>query len=287
MALTTGILFGFVAMVGFALQDVVLKKCMASTSPYTIAFYRGIVISLLLVVYAGLMNSLVLPALDILALLFLIGVVGAVAYLSYLTGVWKGLVSIVNPISRASVILTIALSMIFFKESLTVLSSLGIALIVGGAMATSISWEGGKEKLKRHHLVRGAKYALLASVGWGVIFFLMKIPITVSGAVTAAVYFELLSFVFIALIVAPMGAVVKLDKGALKMIIVLGGLGAVATLSMTTALTSENVSIIIPIINSSTLLLVILSRVFLKEMLNRFQMLGVVAIAAGLLLIVG
>lgn len=287
MALTTGILFGFVALFSFAIQDILLKKLMSKVNPCTLIFYRGISITIILVIYALFTGNLALPVFDSLVVLLLIGIIGAVSYIFYLKGVEKGLVSIVNPIAKSSVILTVILSIIFFNERLTGLNVFGIGLIIIGTIATSVELEVTKGGRRKEHLVRGAKYALLASAGWGVLFFLYKIPVVISGPIVTSVYFEMFAFIFASMIIVPMRAVKSIGRDVLPSIIIIAMVGAVGTLSISTALTTENVSIMIPITNATPLLLVILGWMLLRERPGKPQILGILLISVGLLFVVG
>lgn len=74
------------------------------------------------------------------ALLFIIlsGVAGALSWLFYFMAIKYGNVSQVAPIDKLSVVFAVILAVILFGEKISLLASLGVALITAGALLVAL-----------------------------------------------------------------------------------------------------------------------------------------------------
>ena len=74
------------------------------------------------------------------ALLFIIlsGVAGALSWLFYFMAIKHGNVSQVAPIDKLSVVFAVILAVILFGEKISLLASLGVALITAGALLVAL-----------------------------------------------------------------------------------------------------------------------------------------------------
>ena len=74
------------------------------------------------------------------ALLFIIlsGVAGALSWLFYFIAIKHGNVSQVAPIDKLSVVFAVILAVILFGEKISLLASLGVALITAGALLVAL-----------------------------------------------------------------------------------------------------------------------------------------------------
>ena len=74
------------------------------------------------------------------ALLFIIlsGVAGALSWLFYFMAIKHGNVSQVAPIDKLSVVFAVILAVILFGEKISLLASLGVALITSGALLVAL-----------------------------------------------------------------------------------------------------------------------------------------------------
>jgi len=132
------IIFAFGSAI-FAGLTAILAKCGVRKTDSTVAtaIRTGVVLlfSWLMVFIVGAQSQL--PKIDTKTLTFLIlsGLATGASWLCYYRALQDGLASVVVPIDKLSILVTIAFSYFVFGERLTRKSSLGLALIVAGTLA--------------------------------------------------------------------------------------------------------------------------------------------------------
>ncbi|MFA3760212.1 EamA family transporter [Yersinia sp. 2466 StPb PI] len=104
---------------------------------------RAVVMALFLVgvvLAQGKFNLISGVLADKKALLFIIlsGVAGALSWLFYFMAIKHGNVSQVAPIDKLSVVFAVILAVILFGEKISLLASLGVALITAGALLVAL-----------------------------------------------------------------------------------------------------------------------------------------------------
>ena len=66
------------------------------------------------------------------------GLATGASWLCYYYAIQKGIVSVVVPIDKMSIVISIAFSYIVFKEKLTKKAAMGLAMMVAGTLAMAI-----------------------------------------------------------------------------------------------------------------------------------------------------
>ncbi len=228
-----------------------------------------------------LLFAIMQPALPsgVFPALVLLGAIDFIAYYSFFRGVSKGEVSIVCPISSAWGAVAVLISFAFIGETLDALRVFGIAAAVVGVMLTSTDLS----RLRRGaRLSNGATEALLAMLGWGIIWAL--IGAWGKGIGWLAIIFGM-RIVTSALIGGYAGArKVRISSGigAVALLILAGGmLDAIGYLFASWGMGGELVSIVAPISATYPAVTVLLAAYLLREKLALNQLIGVLAILAG------
>ena len=126
----------------FAAATSILAKIGISGVPSNLATaIRTIVVLIVawIIVFAKKENNLVtqVPKRDLLFLI-LSGVATAASWLCYYYAIDNGQVSIVVPIDKLSILLTVAFSVVFLKEKLTLRAWIGLAILVAGTLCMAI-----------------------------------------------------------------------------------------------------------------------------------------------------
>jgi len=103
-----------------------IRTCVVLIMAWLIVFLKG-------------KQSLVL-SIDKKALRFIIlsGIATGASWLCFYYAIQKGIVSVVVPIDKLSIIISVAFSWLVFKEKLTKKAALGLALMVSGTLAMAI-----------------------------------------------------------------------------------------------------------------------------------------------------
>ena len=202
-----------------------------------------------------------------------------------------GKMSIVAPISAAYPALTMVLSAIT-GERLTVPRFAGIALIILGVVivARGEAMPGDANPLEDTRPAKrylGVGWALLAAVGFGVMFWLLGIRVVpMMGAAPSVWMIRLTSVVMTALVMLMASQPMKLpDLGANRWILGIGLLDTSAYVFNNYGMLHEQVSVVSVLASLYGAVTVALAAVILKEKIARLQWLGIAAIFAGIVLI--
>jgi drug/metabolite transporter (DMT)-like permease len=242
----------------------------------------------------------------ILAILVaLLNVVSALAlYRSFEVGV----LAIVSPIAASSTALTVVLA-ILSGELVSRARGLGItAALIGVALAathftpssdtkkveasyrTTLDSNRGSSYLgllRRGRLTRGVGWALAASVGYGIDFWLLGIYITpVFGGIMPVWIIRSTTICTLALFALPARQSLRWPPGsAWWLIIAIGILDTMAFLSVAIGYTADQVSVVSVLASLFSAVTVVLAWIFLREKLQLSQWFGIVIIFLGVSLV--
>ena len=287
MSLSLGILFGLVTMITFGIGNTYLKKLTDKVGAFNSVIYRAFFSFLFLLIITLILIKTILIPKEAIFIMLILGFFGYLAYAFYVKGVEVGKVSIIAPIGHSSVILTILLSVFFFKESLKFLQIIAMIIIIAGVLLVSVKYSEFK-KTRKQHLVKGLAFGILAALGWGFVFFFWKVPLAIVSPFLVALYVEFFVFFFGLLSILTFKRKIfspKIDKSVWFFAILVGVLVGTGTLFYTLGINLEFVSLVIPIASAAPAVTVISSMFILKERLEFNQIIAVGMIIAGLILI--
>ncbi len=128
----SGILFGLLSGFCYAMFPIISKSIPSGTSPYTLAFYSMLFgcVSFLPIAYFNNALTFSVSTGKILNLTLLASVSTALPYIFYYTGMSKGIeASKAGVISSIEVAVAIIVSIVFFRESLSIVQFMGIMLV--------------------------------------------------------------------------------------------------------------------------------------------------------------
>jgi len=202
-----------------------------------------------------------------------------------------GKMSIVAPISAAYPALTMVLSAIT-GERLTAPRFAGIVLIILGVVmvARGEAMPGDANPLDDTRPAKkylGVGWALLAALGFGVMFWLLGIRVVpMMGAAPSVWMIRLTSVVTTALVMLAASQPMKLPEfGAHRWILGIGLLDTGAYVFNNYGMMHEQVSVVSVLASLYGAVTVALAAVILKEKITRQQWLGIAAIFTGIVLI--
>lgn len=279
------IVFALIALVGWGVGDVFGTKVARKIGNVYGFFWLHI--------FALLFSSLYIPwagrieSLTYLLLAFALGLIVSFSSLLYFRGLEVGNASLVGTIAGSFSIITIALSMIFFGEKVTLVQLMGIILVILGVILSSFKIEDSKRKTWQSFLSNpGIIYALIAMMGWGIYFAFIRIPAEKIGW-----FWSYYPANFNALLLIPFGLIKSnafdifkkpqtFTHAVLFMILV-----TVAMFAYNLGILHGYTSIVAPIAGSYPVLFVILARIVFRETLNNRQRLGIFAALIGIVLV--
>ncbi len=281
-----GILFGIIAMVSWGIVDFFIKKLTKQIGTYHTVLYRSFFSAIVLLIASLYFTRTIFTSRSSLLILIIIGFTGYLAYIFYVRGIEVGHVSIISPVAHSSAIITVLLSLVFFKESLNIIQIMALVLIIAGVVLVSFKYSEFKKE--KHRFVKGFIWALAAVVGWGVTFFLWKIPLSDTSPFVVAFYIESLIFIFAFISSVPLKEKIispLINKKIWLFVLSAGIITALGSLTYTIGINLEYVSLVAPIAAASPFIAVIMAYLFLKEKLELNQIIAVALIIIGLITI--
>jgi drug/metabolite transporter (DMT)-like permease len=230
------------------------------------------------------------------ALAALAGAINMIASLSLYYSFQIGVMSIVAPVSSAYPALTVALA-ITSGERITVLRGVGLAVTLIGVILAATTFtptadsagKAGKENPAKEtaHLTKGVGWAILAALGFGVLFwFLGFYVVPAVGPAISVWVIRLTSFSVLAVAAIAARQSLKLPSGGVWWLLAaVGFLDTAAFVANNAGLQTGQVSVVSVLASLYGAVTVLLAWIFLREKLERSQWLGIILIFAGIVLV--
>lgn len=280
------IFFALISFIGWGISDLMVTISARRLNAYSATFWSLVISVLLLSLYAPfVLGSLENLTLNIFILNIFLGFILLGGIIAYREGLIVGSSPLVVTIAASFSAVTTILSIIFFKEQLTIFQGLSIVVIFVGIILSMLDLQ---DIFKRKFSVdRGLVFAFISMVLWGIYFTFIKIPVSAIGWFWPN-YFSFLFFIpfvfwFIKL------RKIKLYKpnynkafpSLLTSIIFARG----AELSFNLGIATGLSSIVAPIAGASPILFIILAFFFLKDPITKQQIAGIITTLIGIVLL--
>lgn len=275
------IIYALLASVFSGLTSVFAKTGIKNIDSLLATFLRTIVISLflfLIAIWKENLNDIFL--LDTKTILFLIlsGISNTLLWICYFKALDLGTVSKVTPIDKTSVVLTLILSSIFLNEKITSIKIISIVLILSGTFLTI------KKESKDSKDNKWIIYAILTAVFTSTTTVLSKIGIE-STNTTLITFLRtivvLIILTTITLFKKKYKSIKDIEKRSWLFIILSGLSTSLSWLFYFKALALGEASVVFPIEKLSLVVSILISITFLKEKVNKKQIIGIIIIVIG------
>jgi len=285
MAFSTAILYGIIAMFGLGLNAALAKFPVMKIGGVKTIFFRNALTSLLLFLmflpFIGMTNFS--PAYILIA--FAIALVGYIPLATFYKAMKVGKMGVVSPVANSSIVFTVLFATVFFGEVLSFAQMSSILLIVAGIVLISLNFR----ELKNSSLFKissGIPYALISCLLWGVVFFLLKIPVTVLGPFLTALMLELGSFILAGVNLAISRAHFKLPgKQVMIHIFLVALFGSIGSLFYSMGIASAGVSIVAALAFSNPWIAALYGKIVYRDSLRPLQYIGILLALTGMLMI--
>ena len=207
-----------------------------------------------------------------------------------------GILTIVSPIAASSAALSVVFALMS-GETISRLHGVGIMAALFGVALAATAFSSTKEvqdvkiteAASRHTgiLPRGVAWALAASLGYGIIFWILGFRVTpVLGGIAPVWLIRLTTLSTLSLLVVPLKQKVSVPRGRVWWFIAGAGLlDTAAYVSFTIGLTAGQVAIIGVIASLFSAVTVLLAWIFIREKLQWSQWLGVAIIFVAIVLV--
>lgn len=280
-----GLILGISSLITMGLGSAISKIPSKTLGPNRLMFWRGIIMSFILFVCVLFTGQFASFSWKYALITAMISFFGYWPLYSFYQGLRFGKVGIVSPVSSVYTIFTTILAIIFYKERFSAVTAFSIAIIIFGIILISINFRDFKssEIFKKSS---GIYYAILTAIGWGIYFFLIKIPITHVGSVLFSYMEETFMLVMVTMIL--LFGKEKVEKPTLKIMKPVTALSVFSVIGVMTyyqGIKIYTLGIMTAIAAAGPLVVCIYGAFVYKEKLELKQYAGILAIILGIVLI--
>ena len=278
------IILGIGGMFGWGIYDFlggVFAKQIGSFKSLFWSQLAGLIsIFFLAIVFRSSVNAPVL----MIILSIIAAMLYSAGYLFFFKGFEMGNVSIIAATMNLWAVFTMLFAFIFMGQRLSALQTLGVVMIIVGAVFASLNWS--EIRNQRFQLSTGVKEAVLGAFFFGVFWNVSEIISEKVGwlSTTLLIKFGIILFLLL------FSLLVKQDIGLTKtsaktkyVILLMGVIEAGAVALVNYGLTIGDAILITPIASALSIVTITLAIIFLKDKITRIQGLGIVTAIVGII----
>ncbi len=289
MSISTGILFGLIALFGWGLADFFAKRVIDKTGDFKALFWMQLLSMIpFFALYLAVDGRFLFPLKDYL-MFILTSILGIIGYFMFYKAIRLGNISIISPIQASYVVLTVILAVIFLGERLIAEQTISIAIVFIGLVMTGINFTALKS-LRKVELLAGVKEDLISAGCFGFHFVFIGIMVAKYGWLVPVFFFRVFNVIFLLLYTYFFSREFKIKLSAMDNyiyrlfpLIVIFDVAAILGFSL--GVNSEYVSIVTPVALSFPLVTVTLASIFYKERLDKIQIIGIILLISGIILL--
>ena len=279
------ILFALLSYLGWGAGDLFATIAARKIGPYTSTFWY---VSLQFIIFLPLgiffISDLNKITFELFILILSLAVLGNIGLVTFYEGIRVGNAPLVGTISSSFIALTVILSIIFLKESITNIQALAILIIFAGLVISGLDFN--EIKSRNFFVNRGVLYGLISMVTWGVYWTFIKIPVVKMGwfwpSIIASSSFPLVYLYMRAKRIDLKPINYQKARNPLILNAALIGLGS---LSYYYAISRGLIAIVAPIAGSYPTLFAVLAFIFFKDKITKQQVAGIITTLAGIVLL--
>ena len=276
------IILAFVSFIGWGVGDIFGTIATRKVGSYSASFWN--------IVFGLLLSSFYIPFViaDLKNLninVFLINIILGVMFIIGLVAFNEGLkitnASLVATISASFAAVTVILSVIFLKESITIFQSIAITVIFLGLTMLNLNLKDvNKINISTK---RGLFLAVVTMITWGIYYTFIKIPVQQIGWFWPQyITLSLFPLLFLFIKLRKRKLVVSIRKESVLIPLLANGfLVAMGEFSFNFAINKGYSAIVTPIAGSYPVLFVVLAFFFFKEKVSKQQFLGIITTLTG------
>ena len=236
-----------------------------------------LLLSFVVTIFCGCISDIKELNMKTIIFLILSGISTTLLWIFYFKALDAGDVSKVTPIDKTSIVITLILSSIFLKEKITTIKVISIILISFGTMLTI-----NKPKEKRTNN-KWIIYAILTAIFTSTTTIISKVGLNNINSYLATFIRTIVVFIILIIIIfitKKYKDIKELDSKGLRIVIYSGITNTLSWLFYFKALQNGEASVVFTIEKLSIVVTILLSVIFLKEKLNKKQILGIIIISS-------
>lgn len=279
------IIFAFVSFVGYGVGDIFGTITTRKLGGFSTTLWTLIIGAALFTLYV----PFAWKELEVLTVALFLQTVGiGILFIIAVTAFYEALKidssSLVGTIASSFAAVTVVLSLVILKESISFIQAISIVVIFLGVVMSSL--ELNQLRRGKITLSKGIILALVAMVSWGIFFALIKIPVSKIGWFWPT-YITYLSFPLLLFFLK--FRKIKIKKPTLKLglkpLITSVILTGSAEFSYNFAISKGAVALVAPIAGSYPTLFVLLSFIIFRDPVTKQQLLGIFITLLGIILL--
>lgn len=274
------ILLGVVALVAWGFSNVLYKLAAEHHPPVNNLFYL-ILFEVLFTIPLLLFFPLEAVSTFHILLIILISILGFSGLFLYFKGIDTGAISVVAPITAASPVIAVILSLLFLGEILSGMQFAAIGIIIAGSITVSLVTN--KRRIKKPE--KAVMYAAAASVVWGVMAVLLAFVLDSVGWFMYIVIGRLFGIIALAALLSSGKINVRTSRKGFAYAFIGTVFDFGGFVAFVIGLSIVNASIITPVAMAFPALVVILAAIILKERMYAYQYVAIAFVVAGLVIL--
>jgi transporter family protein len=271
MTIVMPLLLSLGAMIGWGILNFIMAKLSRQTGPFASLFF----LQLLGIPFLVLLLPFIHQPISLQGILSFtaLGIFDTCVFLLFLYATKIGNLSVVSSISRASILVTVVLSVIFLHEPLTSWRIVSILMTLIGVILLSVDFSN-KDKSHKASLFKGVPLVLLEAVGVGIYMFLVAPLVRDYGWYNSSLIIRIAITITVFIMMIVQGKQVHLNKNLWPYAVAAALSDVIAFSLYNIAVARYDVSYVSIVTSSSSIVTLGLAYFFLKEKLNRFQLFG-------------
>lgn len=271
-------------MFGWGIYDFFAGVYSKKIGPYKTFFWSQLAglffVFLLISVFTITLNIPVLTIilLPIAALLYSAG------YLFFMKGFEIGNISIVAAIMNLWAVFTMLIAFIFMGQRLSALQSMGVLMIISGAILASLNWSDIRNK--KFQLSSGVKETVLGAFFFGAFWNISEVISETIGWLQATLFVKIGIILFLLLLSFLIKREIYLAKATTKtklMVVLMGIIEAGAVAIVNFGLTIGDAILITPIASALSVVTITMAIIFLKDKVTKLQSIGIITAISGII----
>ena len=236
-----------------------------------------LLLSFVVTIFCGCISDIKELNMKTIIFLILSGISTTLLWIFYFKALDAGDVSKVTPIDKTSIVITLILSSIFLKEKITTIKVISIILVSFGTMLTI---NKPKEKSTNNKWII---YAILTAIFTSTTTIISKVGLNNINSYLATFIRTIVVFIILIIIIfitKKYKDIKELDSKGLRIVIYSGITNTLSWLFYFKPLQKGETTIVFTIEKLSIVVTILLSVIFLKEKLNKKQILGIIIISS-------
>ena len=279
------IFFALVAFFGWGIGDIFGTITTRKIGSYSTTFWYLIIALMIEGFYAlTVLDQLKNFTPSLLIFTFAIGAIGTAGLVTFCEALKEGNAALVGTICGSFAAISVPLSIVFLKESITLIQLISIIVIFAGVILTSIKFENLKQR--KIIATRGTLLAVITMIAFGIYWAFIKVPIVQVGWFWPGYIASTPSLLIPVFLWLKKTKITRPNyKGALSPLILNSILLPMGAFSLNFALQKGSSPIVTPIAGAYPVLFVLLAFFIFKDPITRQQISGIVITLIGIILL--